>query len=80
MKKNFNSAYLPDERVDGLEKVTGKAKYTAEYQLPNMAYAVFVCSTIAKGKIKHIDTSKALSAPGVIDVMHYENCPKSVSA
>lgn len=60
-----------DERVDGADKVTGKAKYTAEYNLPNMAYAVFVTSSIAKGTIKNIDTSKALAAPGVLDVIYY---------
>ncbi len=64
-----------DERVDGADKVTGKAKYTAEYNLPNMAYAVFVTSSIAKGTIKNIDTSKALAAPGVLDVIYYANCP-----
>ncbi len=64
-----------DERVDGADKVTGKAKYTAEYNLPNMAYAVFVTSTIAKGTIKNIDTSKALASPGVLDVIYYANCP-----
>jgi xanthine dehydrogenase YagR molybdenum-binding subunit len=64
-----------DERVDGADKVTGKAKYAAEYNLPNMAYAVFVTSTIAKGTIKNIDTSKALAAPGVLEVIYYANCP-----
>ena len=64
-----------DERVDGADKVTGKAKYTAEYNLPNMAYAVFVTSSIAKGTIKNIDTTKALAAQGVLDVIYYANCP-----
>jgi xanthine dehydrogenase YagR molybdenum-binding subunit len=64
-----------DERVDGADKVTGKAKYTAEYNLPNMAYAVFVTSSIAKGTIKNIDITKALAAPGVLDVIYYANCP-----
>ncbi len=76
MTQHINSLSFPDERVDGIEKVTGKAKYTAEHPLPNMAYAVFICSTIAKGKVKKIDTTKALTVPGAIDVMHYENCPK----
>lgn len=64
-----------DERVDGADKVTGKAKYTAEYNLPNMAYAVFVTSSIAKGTIKNIDTAKALASPGVLDVIYFANCP-----
>jgi len=40
-----------------------------------MAYAVFVTSTIAKGSIKNLDSSKALAMPGVLDVIYYANCP-----
>jgi xanthine dehydrogenase YagR molybdenum-binding subunit len=74
-KKNINTLFWEDERVDGAEKVTGRAKYTAEHNLPNLAYAVFVTSAIAKGTIKSIDTSKALTMPGVLDVIYYANCP-----
>jgi xanthine dehydrogenase YagR molybdenum-binding subunit len=74
-KKNTKSIFWEDERVDGADKVTGKAKYTAEHNLPNLAYAVFVTSNIAKGTIKSIDTSKALAMTGVLDVIYYENCP-----
>lgn len=72
---NFDTLLWEDERVDGVDKVTGKAKYTAEHPLPNLAYAVFVTSTIAKGSIKNIDTTKALAMPGVLDVIYYANCP-----
>ena len=75
MKSNNNTIFWEDERVDGADKVNGKAKYAAEHSLPNMAYAVFVTSTIAKGSIKNIDTSKALAIPGVLDVIYYANCP-----
>ena len=74
-KNNLSQINFADERVDGADKVTGKAKYTAEYNLPNIAYGVFVTSTIAKGTIKNIDTTKALAAPGVLDVIYYANCP-----
>ncbi|MEY3922139.1 MAG: hypothetical protein RL634_1900 [Bacteroidota bacterium] len=76
MNQTIFSINNPDERVDGLEKVTGKAKYTAEHPLPNMAYGVFVCSTITKGIVKNISIDKAMAAPGAIDVLHFENCPK----
>ena len=72
---NFNTLFFEDERVDGADKVNGKAKYTAEHSLPNMAYAVFVTSTIAKGTIKNIDVTKALAMPGVLDIIYYANCP-----
>ncbi|WP_210486641.1 xanthine dehydrogenase family protein molybdopterin-binding subunit [Rufibacter aurantiacus] len=66
----------PMDRVDGRLKVTGAAKYSAEYELPNMAYGVLVGSTITKGRIKSIDTKAAERAPGVIAVLHYQNAPK----
>ena len=75
MKSYNNTILWEDERVDGADKVNGKAKYAAEHSLPNMAYAVFVTSTIAKGSIKNLDSSKALAMPGVLDVIYYANCP-----
>jgi xanthine dehydrogenase YagR molybdenum-binding subunit len=75
MYNNINTTILQDERVDGADKTNGKAKYTAEYQLPNLAYGVFVTSNIAKGTIKELDISKAIAAPGVLDVIYYANCP-----
>lgn len=66
----------PLDRVDGRMKVTGAAKYSAEYQLPKLAYGVLVNSTIAKGTIKAIDTKKAESSPGVIAVITHVNSPK----
>lgn len=46
-------------RVDGVAKVTGKAKYAAEFAVPNAAYGFIVQSTITKGSIKTIDVSEA---------------------
>lgn len=61
------------DRADAKLKVTGAAKYTADIQLPNLAYAVFVGSTIAKGKIKTINTKRAESVGGVLVVLTHEN-------
>ena len=36
----------PLSRVDATQKVTGKAKYSAEFQAPKLAYAVMVMSTV----------------------------------
>lgn len=66
----------PIDRVDGRLKVTGAAKYAAEFNQPNMAYAFPVCSTIAKGTITAIDTRAALSAAGVLTVLTHENAVK----
>ncbi len=63
-------------RVDGRLKVTGKAKYSAEYNVKGITYGVLVGSTIASGSIKTIDTKKAENAPGVLAVLTYLNAPK----
>src|SRR6185295_322931 len=63
-------------RVDGVAKVTGKAKYAAEFKVPNLAYGFIVQSTIGKGTVTSIDTAEASRAPGVIHVLTHENYPK----
>ena len=62
-------------RVDGLEKVTGKAKYAAEHAPAGMVYGVVVSATIAKGSITAIDEAAARSVPGVIEVLTHGNRP-----
>jgi xanthine dehydrogenase YagR molybdenum-binding subunit len=66
----------PISRYDGRAKVTGAAKYAGEFQAPNLAYAAVVTSTISKGRLASIDTSRALSVPGVLDVLTHDNRPK----
>ncbi len=63
----------PVDRVDGRLKVTGKAPYSAEFPLKDLAYGVTVQSTIASGRIQSIDTQVAESLPGVIAVITYKN-------
>ncbi len=64
------------ERVDGRAKVTGAAKYAAEFQIPGLTYGVIVGSTITKGTITAIDTKAAERAPGVIRVITHLNALK----
>lgn len=63
------------DRVDGRPKVTGTATYSAEYPIGNLAYAVLVTSTIAKGKIVNIAAKAAEEAPGVLAVISHLNSP-----
>jgi len=60
-------------RVDGVAKVTGKAKYTAEFQVPHAAYGFVVLSTVAKGRITAINTREAEQAAGVVRVFTHLN-------
>jgi xanthine dehydrogenase YagR molybdenum-binding subunit len=63
-------------RVDGVAKVTGRAKYAAEFRAPNLAYGFIVLGTVAKGTIKSIDTREAEAAGGVVRVFTHLNAPK----
>ena len=67
----------PRSRVDGPDKVTGAAKYSAEFTAPDLAHGYVVTSAIAKGRIKRIHTEAALAAPGVIEVFTHENRPRT---
>jgi xanthine dehydrogenase YagR molybdenum-binding subunit len=59
----------PITRVDGQLKVTGKAPYAADNQLPGLLYAALVCSTVARGDVDHIDTGAALRHRDVLRVL-----------
>jgi xanthine dehydrogenase YagR molybdenum-binding subunit len=79
MDKNFfftTNATDPIDRVDGKAKVTGSAAYAADHKMQNTAYGFLVGSTVAKGRIKSIDTKSAERAPGVIAVITHLNAPK----
>jgi xanthine dehydrogenase YagR molybdenum-binding subunit len=65
----------PTSRVDGRAKVTGAAKYAAEFNASDLAYGSVVASTIARGRIVRIDASEALRVAGVIDVLTHRNRP-----
>lgn len=58
---------------DALEKVTGHKQYVGDVQLPHMLHAKVLFSTIAHGKITHIDVSQAEQLPGVHAVAYYKN-------
>lgn len=56
-------------RGDGLEKVTGQARYTADLVLPGMLQACVLYSEYQHDRINRIDTSKATGLPGVFAVI-----------
>lgn len=63
-------------RIDGRAKVSGGAKYSAEYAQKDLAYGSIVQSTIAKGRIIRIDTSEAMRVAGVLDILTHEKRPR----
>jgi xanthine dehydrogenase molybdenum-binding subunit len=68
------------QRVDGVAKVTGKARYVDDYTMPGMRVAKYLRSTIAHGRVLTIDTSRARALPGVDGVFTYQDIPKNLFA
>jgi xanthine dehydrogenase YagR molybdenum-binding subunit len=66
----------PVSRVDGPLKVTGKAKFAAEFPIDSLTFAALHYASIAKGRIAEIITADAEMAPGVVLVMTHLNAPR----
>jgi xanthine dehydrogenase YagR molybdenum-binding subunit len=65
----------PLSRVEAKAKVTGAAKYAADYHFKNLAHGVLITSSITKGLITAIDSTAAEKAPGVLLVLSHLNVP-----
>jgi CO/xanthine dehydrogenase Mo-binding subunit len=65
-KRAYTVAGTDAQRVDGVEKVTGKAIYTSDIQLPGMAYAKILRSPVAHARLTKVDARNAKELPGVI--------------
>jgi CO/xanthine dehydrogenase Mo-binding subunit len=62
-------------RKEALAKVTGAAKYTADYNIPGLLYGCLVTSSYAHAEIKQIQTSEAWKVPGVRAVVTGKQYP-----
>ena len=65
LSNNFKYIGTRPNRPDGLDKVTGRAKYGADFNVPNMLHAAVLRSPHAHARIIKIDTSKAEALSGV---------------
>ena len=65
-----------DHRYDAFAKVTGRAKYAAEFPVKNVAYAYIVQATIPAGVVTSIDDAAASRAAGVHRILTPFNAPK----
>ncbi|KAF0115104.1 MAG: molybdopterin binding domain-containing protein [Rhodobacteraceae bacterium] len=66
-------------RPDGLDKVTGRARYGADFSLPGMLHAAVVRSPHAHARIVKIDASKALALDGVKAVVTRADLPTGLT-
>src|SRR5436190_15421645 len=74
-KKTYSVIGQRPIRHDGADKVTGKAVYTADLTLPNMAHGRIIRSPHAHARIKKIDASDAMKLPGVLAVVTHDDFP-----
>ncbi len=63
-------------RVEGVDKVTGRARYAFEYDADEVAYAWPVLATIAHGKVREVDEGAVVGRDGVLAVLWCGNAPR----
>jgi CO/xanthine dehydrogenase Mo-binding subunit len=68
-RQDFSIIGTSVRRVDGIEKATGKAKYTGDLAIPGMIEGKFLRSPYAHARIRSIDTREAEASPGVVAVV-----------
>jgi len=71
VSQNVDRRYIgkPVRRREDQRLMSGKGKFTDDFQFPGMVYAAFVRSPLAHARILHIDTEAALALPGVVGVL-----------
>ena len=62
-------------KVDGLELVTGQAKFSGDYRFPGMVYGAVKRAGVPAGRITKIDVEPARKVPGVVDVLTAKDIP-----
>ncbi|MFE0891704.1 xanthine dehydrogenase family protein molybdopterin-binding subunit [Streptomyces rochei] len=63
-------------RVEGRDKVTGAARYAGEIPFADLAHGWLALSTVARGRVRSLDTDAVLGMPGVLAVLHHGNAPR----
>ncbi|CAN7620989.1 xanthine dehydrogenase family protein molybdopterin-binding subunit [Pararhizobium sp. LjRoot255] len=66
----------PLTRVDGRSKVTGKARYAADFNQPGQLYAVLVSATVGLGRLTGIESADVEGMSGVVALITHRNAPK----
>lgn len=62
-------------KVDGIELVTGQAKFAGDYKFPGMVYGAVKRAGVPAGRITSIDVEAARKLPGVVDVLSAADIP-----
>ena len=73
LDREFTVVGKPLNRRDGVEKVTGRAKYSGDMKFPDMLYGKILRCPHPRARILKIDTSRAEALPRVKAVLSKEN-------
>lgn len=73
---SMNVIGKPLTRVDGRTKVTGKARYAADFNQPGQLYAALVSATVGLGRVTGIESAEVERMPGVVALITHRNAPK----
>lgn len=68
----------PLPRIDGRAKVTGQARYAAEFNQKGQVYAVIVSATAGLGRIAAIEADEVARMPDIVAVITHQNAPRLV--
>ena len=77
LQQNIAQIGKPTNRVDGKLKVTGRARYAAEYAAADLLYGVIVSATVPAGRITKLELDRANAIPGVVQIFTHENRGKA---
>lgn len=72
----MNAIGQPLARPDGPIKVTGAARYAADFSRQEMLHAVLVTSPVASGRLLAVETEEAAGVPGVARILLAEDMPR----
>ena len=75
-ERKFNQVGTRPIRHDGVDKVTGRARYGADISLPGMLHGAILRSPHAHARIRRVDVRKALELPGVKAVVTADDLPE----
>lgn len=63
-------------RLEGRDKVTGAARYAGDLPFAELAHGWLVLSTVARGRVRAVESGPVLEMPGVLTVLHHGNAPR----
>jgi xanthine dehydrogenase YagR molybdenum-binding subunit len=72
---HLDTVGTPQPRLEGADKVTGRARYTYDVHLPRQLFARVLRSPHPHARVTHVDTAAAEAIPGVHAVLTHANAP-----